>query len=141
MWQCRFARMCYQEAIHEASTRRTFGKKLIEHQIIRFKLAEMSRQIEALQAFIDQIAYQFSSGVKDDALGAQCALLKVQSSKIFEYCAREAVQIFGGSGIVKEGRGAFVERLYREVRGFAIPGGSEEILLDLAARQALKSSL
>ena len=117
----RSSRLCYSEAIHEALTRKTFGKRLIEHQIIRFKLAEMARQIEALQAFTEQIAYQFSKGVKDKDLGAQCALLKVQGSKTFEYCAREAVQVFGGSGLVKEGRGMFVERLYREVRGLAIP--------------------
>lgn len=137
----RSSRMCYSEAIHEALTRKTFGKRLIEHQIIRFKLAEMARQIEALQAYVESIAYQFSQGVKDRNLGSQCALLKVQATKTFEYCAREAVQIFGGSGLVKEGRGAFVERLYREVRGVAIPGGSEEILLDLAIREAVKSAL
>ena len=97
----------------------------------------MARQIEALQAFVESIAFQFSKGVKDKDLGAQCALLKVQGSKTFEYCAREAVQIFGGSGLVKEGRGAFVERLYREVRGMAIPGGSEEILLDFAIREGV----
>ena len=74
-------------------------------------------------------------------MGAQCALLKVQASKTFEYCAREAVQIFGGSGLVKEGRGKIVERLYREVRPLAIPGGSEEILLDLSIREAIKSHI
>jgi alkylation response protein AidB-like acyl-CoA dehydrogenase len=138
---CRSSRLCYSEAIHEALTRKTFGKRLIDHQVIRFKLAEMARQIESLQSFVEQIAYQFSQGVKDRDLGAQCALLKVQASKTFEYCVREAVQIFGGSGLVKEGRGMFVERLYREVRGVAIPGGSEEILLDLAIREAIKSNL
>lgn len=55
--------------------------------------------------------------------------MKVQASKVFEYCAREASQIFGGSSVVREGRGRVVERLYREVRAAAIPGGSEEILL------------
>ena len=35
-------------------------------------------------------------------MGGECALLKVQASKTFEYCAREASQIFGGSSIVKE---------------------------------------
>lgn len=137
----RSCRLCYSEAVHEALTRRTFGKKLIEHQIIRFKLAEMARQIEALQALIEHIAFQFSKGVADKDLGAQCALLKVQASKTFEYCAREAVQIFGGSGLVKEGRGIIVERLYRDVREKAIPGGSEEILLDLAIRETMKGKL
>jgi hypothetical protein len=42
---------------------------------------------------------------------------------------------------VREGRGRVVERLYREVRGAAIPGGSEEILLDLGISIAVKSGL
>jgi len=67
-------------------------------------------------------------------MGGQCALLKVLASKTFEYCAREASQIFGGSSIVKEGKGKEVERMYREVRAVAIPGGSEEILLDFTIR-------
>jgi alkylation response protein AidB-like acyl-CoA dehydrogenase len=158
----RASRLCYSEGVHEALTRKTFGKRLIEHQIIRFKLAEMVRQIEALQAFVESVAYQFSKGVPDSALGSQCALLKVQASKTFEYCAREVVQIFGGSGLVKEGRGKIVERLYRSVRGLAIPGGSEgkierhrssahnavltpcnpiEILLDSAIKWVVQSSL
>lgn len=58
------------------------------------------------------------------------ALLKVMASKTFELCAREASQIFGGASYVRSsGKGAVVERLYRDVRGTAIPGGSEEILM------------
>ena len=82
-------------------------------------------------------AYQFANGMPDRKMGGPCALLKVQASKTFEYCAREASQIFGGASYVRgEGQGSTVERLYREVRGTAIPGGSEEIMLDLAMRQA-----
>jgi alkylation response protein AidB-like acyl-CoA dehydrogenase len=125
----RAARMCFAEAFTYAMERTTFGKKLISHQIIRFKLAEMARLIESLHDNLERVAYSFSKGIPDFKMGGACALLKVQSSKTFEYCAREASQIFGGNSIVKEGRGKAVERLYREVRGTAIPGGSEEILL------------
>lgn len=38
----------------------------------------MVRQIEALQDFLERVAFQFSSGVSDAQLGGQCALLKVQ---------------------------------------------------------------
>jgi alkylation response protein AidB-like acyl-CoA dehydrogenase len=117
---CRACRLCYSEAIHEAITRKTFGKRLIEHQMIRFKLGEMARQIEALQAMVEQAAYQFQMKVPDKHLGGICALLKVQASKTFEYCARECVAVFGGSGLVREGRGIYAERLYRETRGVAI---------------------
>lgn len=133
---CREARLCYEEAFMYAMDRKTFGKPLITHQIIRFKLAEMARQIESLYDSVERTAYQFYCGVPDQSMGPQCALLKVNASKTFEFCAREASQIFGGSSIVKEGKGKLVERLYRNVRAAAIPGGSEEILLDFTIRQA-----
>jgi len=137
---CREARLCFEEAMAHALTRKTFGKRLIDHQLIRYKLAEMARGIEATQDMVERVAYQFASGVPHHELGAQCALLKVQVSKTFEHCAREASQIFGGSSIVREGKGKVVERLYRCVRASAIPGGSEEILLDLAIREAVRKS-
>ena len=37
--------MCYEESVKYANKRRTFGKKLIEHPVIRMKLAHMARQI------------------------------------------------------------------------------------------------
>jgi len=73
-------------------------------------------------------------------LAGPLALLKAQSSQVFEFCAREAAQIFGGLSYTCGGQGAKVERLYREVRAFSIPGGSEEIMLDLGMRMAVKKS-
>eukprot|EP00996_Jenningsia_fusiforme_P001715 NODE_2580_length_1163_cov_12.624776_g2359_i0.p1 GENE.NODE_2580_length_1163_cov_12.624776_g2359_i0~~NODE_2580_length_1163_cov_12.624776_g2359_i0.p1 ORF type:complete len:290 (-),score=60.35 NODE_2580_length_1163_cov_12.624776_g2359_i0:294-1034(-) len=137
---CRMARVCYEQAIKYAMDRETFGKKLVQHPVIRYKLAEMVRQIEALHDFNERVTFQFAKGVPDHKLGPQCALLKVQASKTIEFCAREASQIFGGSSIVKEGRGKIVERIYRQVRMFAIPGGSEEILLDFAMRDVAEKA-
>merc|ERR1712124_213656 len=71
-------------------------------------------------------------------LGGQTALLKVQCTKVFEYCAREAAQVFGGLGYTRGGQGEKVERLNREVRAMAVPGGSEEIMLDLGVKQTTK---
>jgi len=131
----RISRQLFEASIKYAMERETFGKKLITHQIIRYKLAEMIRQVEALQDFLERVCFQFASGVPDIKLGGQCALLKVQASKTYEYCARESSQIFGGNSIVKEGKGKKIESAYRGVRAMAIPGGSEEILLDFAMRQ------
>ena len=55
-----------------------------------------------------------------------------------EYCAREAAQIYGGLSYSRGGQGEKVERLNREVRAMAIPGGSEEIMLDLGVKQSTK---
>ena len=68
------------------------------------------------------------------------ALLKAHGSFTFEFCAREAAQIFGGLAYTRGGQGEKVERLYREVRAYAIPAGSEEIMLDLGVRQAIKAA-
>lgn len=133
----RKCRICFQQSIHYAMKRRTFNKRLVDHQIIRLKLAEMSRRIEALQDFVERTTYQFNNHTDSRIMGGQCALLKVNASKIFEFCAREASQIFGGAAILKEGKGAYIERMYRQVRGAAIPGGSEEILLDFVIRQII----
>merc|ERR1712054_745955 len=71
-------------------------------------------------------------------LGGHTALLKVQCTKVFEYCARESAQIFGGLAYSRGGQGEKVERLNREVRAMAVPGGSEEIMLDLGVKQSTK---
>jgi len=135
---CRKSRLCYEESIKYAMKRKTFGKALAEQGVIRLKLAEMARLVEALYDNLERVAFAFSSGVRDRDLGGQCGLLKVNGSRTFEFCAREAAQIFGGNALIREGQGKLVERLYREVRWTAIPGGSEEIMLDLAIRQALR---
>lgn len=139
----RFSRVCLEEALKFASKRKTFGKALIDHPVIRWKLAEMARQIEATHNWLEQVTYNMNTMKKMEAnikLGGQTALLKVQCTKVFEYCAREGAQIFGGLGYTRGGQGEKVERLSREVRAMAVPGGSEEIMLDLGVRQTKKIS-
>ncbi|KAI8917973.1 putative acyl-CoA dehydrogenase [Entophlyctis helioformis] len=139
----RSARVCYEVAMKYANKRRTFGQKLFTHGVIRNKLAHMARQIEASQAWLELIVYQLSIMSEEEAMlrmGGPIALLKAQSTVTMEYCAREASQVLGGVGYTKGGIGEKVERIYRDVRGMAIPGGSEEIMLDLGIRQAVKVS-
>ncbi|MCP4963144.1 MAG: acyl-CoA dehydrogenase [Actinomycetia bacterium] len=124
-----FSRVCFNEALAWARERSTFGRKLAEHQVIRHKLVEMDRRINADQAWCELLAWRLNQG--DDPV-AEIAELKVSATQAFEFCAREAAQILGGASYL---RGDTVERLYREVRVQAIGGGSEEIMRDLASRQ------
>ncbi|KAK4507380.1 hypothetical protein PRZ48_001115 [Zasmidium cellare] len=140
--QCiRFSRVCYEESMKYAHKRRTFGQKLINHPVIRLKLAHMARQIEASYSWMESLIYQAQKMNEHEAmlkLGGAIAGLKAQATTTFEFCAREASQIFGGLSYSRGGQGAKIERLYRDVRAYAIPGGSEEIMLDLSIRQALR---
>jgi acyl-CoA dehydrogenase len=123
------ARVCYDEALAWAKERQTFGKRLADHQVIRHKLVEMDRHINATRAWMEQLAWRIQQGDKPVAELSEC---KVQATLTMEFCAREAAQILGGASYI---RGNPVERIYREVRVNAIGGGSEEIMRDLAARQ------
>jgi len=124
-----YGRVCLEEAANWARERKTFGKRLADHQVIRHKLARMKQQLNATQAYIRVCYEAIEAG---HASPGDIALLKVQASETMEFCAREAMQILGGIGYM---RGNRVERIYREVRVNAIGGGSEEIMRDLAARQ------
>jgi acyl-CoA dehydrogenase len=126
---CAYARVCLQEAAGWARERETFGRKLGQHPVIRSKLADMARHIDATQALVDLCAWRHR---ERRAAPSDYALVKVQATQAFERVAREAAQVFGGASYIT---GNKVERIYREVRVMAIGGGSEEILLDLAGRQ------
>ena len=140
--QClRFSRVCFEESVKYANKRKTFGKKLIDHPVIRLKLAHMARQIEASYNWLENCIYQCEKMGEMEAmlkLGGAIASLKAQATITFEFCAREASQIFGGLSYSRGGQGGKIERLYRDVRAYAIPGGSEEIMLDLSIRQSMR---
>ena len=133
----RGARGLLSEAFHYSFQRKTFGKRLVEHQVIRQKLADMSMRIESVHALIENVTYQMQRGITNERLGGVMALLKVNATRTLELCCRETSQIFGGASFVRGGVGAKVERASRDVRGAVVPGGSDEILADLAIRQAL----
>ena len=120
---------CLEESIAYAQQRETFGKRLIEHQVIRHKIADMSARIDAVEAYLNQICWQANEVTMPVA---EVSKAKFFSTKALEFCASEAMQILGGAGYL---RGNPVERIYREVKVMAIGGGSEEIMRDLAVKQ------
>ena len=123
------SRVLLVDAVNYAQQRKTFGQRLADHQVIRHKFAEMARKINATQAYIEQNAWRVQQGEQP---AADAALCKVQATKTLEFCAREAAHVLGGASVI---RGNNIERIIRDSRTFAIAGGSEEILRDLAVRQ------
>lgn len=122
-------RILLEQSISYAQQRETFGQPLIQHQVIRHKIAEMSARVDRLDGWLNQICWL---GEQGEMPVAQICKAKFSATKDLEYCASEAMQILGGAGYM---RGNPVERFYREVKVMAIGGGSEEIMRDLAVRQ------
>ena len=120
---------CFDECVSYAKERNTFGKPLIEHQVIRHKLADMSAKIDAMDAYLNQVAQLMNDGEKPVA---EISKIKFFCSECLESIASEAMQILGGAGYL---RGNPIERIYREVKVMAIGGGSKEIMKDLTVKQ------
>jgi alkylation response protein AidB-like acyl-CoA dehydrogenase len=110
----------YERALQYAKERKTFGKPLIEHQAIQFKLADMYTAIEASRLLIYKAAYLVDRGEPDPALSSAAKLFASETAIRVTY---EAVQIFGGYGFSKE---YDVERYYRDARVGTIYEGTSE---------------
>lgn len=76
----------------------------------------------------------------DAMMGGLFANLKVLAGQTLEKVNREAQQVMGGVGYSKNGRGARVEQVSRDLRVMVVGGGSEEILADLAVNQERKAA-
>jgi acyl-CoA dehydrogenase len=89
-----------------------------------------------------QFVYQLNNMSKTEAdqkLGGPTAALKAKAGMVFKDCAETAVLVFGGNGYTRTGQGELVEKIYRDVMGARIPGGSEDVMLDLSVRQLVKN--
>jgi alkylation response protein AidB-like acyl-CoA dehydrogenase len=139
----RLCRICLEDVVEHAKRRKAFGKPLIDQPVVRYKIAQMARKTEASSALLEAIVYQLSkmSIAEGNArLGGQVALLKAQATATVQYVSNEAVKLFGGMGLTKGGAGERVEYIYREFKTLQIPGGAEDVMLDLGVRQALKEA-
>ena len=126
-------RRCLDQTMAWAKKREAFGKTLIEQPVVRNKFANMGRQIEALQSWVEQLVFevgQMGHGEGKSALGGTTALLKAQSGMTLRYTANECQKIFGGLGMTRTGPGSEVEAITRRVPILEIPGKSH-VRLDM----------
>ena len=111
----------YELALKYSQERKAFGKEIIHHQAIAFKLADMATEIEAARFLCLKAAW-----LKDNnqPYGTASAMAKLYSAEMAMKVTTEAVQIFGGYGYVKE---YHVERLMRDAKLTQIYEGTSEI--------------
>ena len=118
----------YERAMEYAKQRRAFGKLLIEHQAIQFKLADMWKDIEAARLLVYKAAWLIDQGKPNPALSSAAKLFASETAIKVTY---EALQIFGGYGYTKE---YDIERFYRDARVGTIYEGTSEIQRLIIAR-------
>ncbi|GAB17423.1 acyl-CoA dehydrogenase [Gordonia effusa NBRC 100432] len=124
------AQRCLDLTLDWVRERETFGKPLIARQSVQDTVTEMARRIDVARTYTRSVVERkVDSG---DDLIAEVCFAKNTAVEAGEWVANKAVQLFGGMGYM---RGTEVERQYRDMRIIGIGGGTNEILLGLAAKR------
>ncbi|MEO5997314.1 MAG: acyl-CoA dehydrogenase family protein [Chitinophagaceae bacterium] len=122
----------YELSLKYSKERKAFGKELMHHQAIQFKLADMATRVDAARLLCFKAAWEKDNGL-DYAMSSSMA--KVFASETAMWASIEAVQIHGGYGYVKE---YHVERLMRDAKITQIYEGTSEVQRMVISRAILK---
>ncbi len=119
---CGAARAAYEYALDYARTRTQFGKPIIEHQAVAFRLADMATRIQSAWLMTLHAARQLDAG--EDVTGL-AAMAKLQASETSMFCTWAAVQTLGGWGYSREYP---VEQWMRDAKLEEIEEGTSDIM-------------
>jgi alkylation response protein AidB-like acyl-CoA dehydrogenase len=123
------ARAAYEYALEYAKERRQFGRPIIEHQAVAFKLADMRTRIDAARLLVWNASWRGASGQGFEA--AEGSQSKLFAGETAVQVTDDAIQIMGGAGYVREHP---VERWHRDAKVFTIFEGTSEIQRLVIAR-------
>jgi len=123
------AQLALDEALNYVKQREAFGRPIGKYQVIRHKLVDMATEVEIAREFTYRVAAKMQA---NQTPIKEMAMAKNFATDVAEKTTREAVQIFGGMGYMKE---SVVERLYRDAKILSIGGGTTEIMKEMIAKQ------
>jgi butyryl-CoA dehydrogenase len=126
------ARAAFEAAMQYAQERETFGRPIVEHQAIQFKLADMATKLEAARLLTRSAAEKYQRGERADV---EAGMAKLFASEAAFEIATESMRIHGGMGYSTE---LPVERYYRDAPLMIIGEGTNEIQRLVIARGLLR---
>ncbi len=122
------ARAAFEAASGYAKERVTFGKPIIEHQAVAFRLADMATKIETARQMVLHAAALREAG---KPCLTEASMAKLVASEMAEQVCSAAIQIHGGYGYLADYP---VERIYRDVRVCQIYEGTSDVQRLVIAR-------
>jgi butyryl-CoA dehydrogenase/short/branched chain acyl-CoA dehydrogenase len=125
------AQGAWQHAVRWAKERRQFGRPIADFQAMQFQLAEMATEIEAARLMVYNAARLKDAG---QSFLKEAAMAKYFASQVAEHVASLAVEVFGGSGFVKDYP---VEKFYRDAKIGKIYEGTSFMQLATIAKLIL----
>ncbi|MGO8180689.1 acyl-CoA dehydrogenase family protein [Rhizobium leguminosarum] len=122
------ARAAFEAARDYAKERTAFGKPIVEHQAVAFRLADMAVRIEAARQLVFHAASLREAGLP---CLSEASMAKLFASEMAERVCSDAIQIHGGYGYMADYP---VERIYRDVRICQIYEGTSDVQRMVIAR-------
>jgi acyl-CoA dehydrogenase len=124
-----FARRALDEAVQYVQRRKAFGQLLSNFQLTQARIADMVTAVDAGELLVQRAGW--AHDVRKSQGGPESAVAKLYTTESAQRVIDDAVQLFGGQGVVS---GTTVERLYREIRALRIYEGTSEIQKLVIAR-------
>ncbi len=115
------ARAAFEAALRYAQEREAFGKPIIAHQAVAFRLADMATRIDAARGLVLRAAALRDAG---EPCLKEASMAKLFASEMAEEVCSSAIQVHGGYGVLSDFP---VERIYRDVRVCQIYEGTSEV--------------
>ena len=116
------------ETIEYTRTRKTFGKPILDNQVVHFRLAELRTEVEALRALVYQATESMLQGGNVTRLAS---MAKLKAGRLSREVADGCLQFWGAMGYSHESR---IARFLRDGRLLSIGAGPDEIMLNIICK-------
>ncbi len=126
------AERAFDLAVQYAAEREQFNQKIGKFQGVSFKLADMATEMKAAELLVREAAWKYDQGTCTDM---DMAMAKLKASEMLAFVADEAIQIYGGMGLMDD---LPLERIWRDARIERIWEGTSEIQRHIISRSLLR---
>ena len=120
---------CIKATIDYTRQRQVFNKPVLDNQVVRFRLAELQTEIEALRALAYCAIEEYING---EDVTTKASMAKLKAGRLMREVADSCLQYFGGMGYMWDNP---VARAYRDGRLASIGGGADEVMLEIICKK------
>lgn len=120
---------CINATIDYTRQRKTFGKPILDNQVVHFRLAELQTEVTALRALVYDAVEGYIHG---DDVTLKASMVKLKGGRLLREVTDSCLQYWGGMGFMWDNP---VARAYRDGRLSSIGGGADEIMLGIICKR------
>jgi citronellyl-CoA dehydrogenase len=108
--------------------RKAFGKSILDNQVVHYRLAELSTEVELLRSLVYRATEDYVAGENVTRLAS---MAKLKAGRLAREVTDSCLQYWGGMGFTSE---PHISRMYRDLRLISIGGGADEVMLGILCK-------